>query len=89
MKKELVNVILFSLTLLVVISSCKSTKNSGDKGDALVSHIDSTVKAGTDFFQYANGLWFKKNPIPASEQSNGIFQLIQDTINAQVRNICE
>ena len=89
MKKELVNVILFSLSLLVAISSCKSTKNSGDKGDALVSHIDSTVKAGTDFFQYANGLWFKKNPIPASEQSNGIFQLIQDTINAQVRNICE
>jgi len=89
MKKELVNVILFSLTLLVAFTSCKKTKNSVVKGDTLASHIDSTTKAGTDFFQYANGLWFKQNPIPASEQSNGIFQLVQDTINSQVRKICE
>jgi len=89
MKKELVNVILISLTLLVAFTSCKKTKNSVVKGDTLASHIDSTTKAGTDFFQYANGLWFKQNPIPASEQSNGIFQLVQDTINSQVRKICE
>jgi Predicted metalloendopeptidase len=57
--------------------------------DPLVSHIDSTVKPGDDFFMYANGQWFKQNPIPANESSNGIFQLIQDTINAQIKNICE
>jgi putative endopeptidase len=57
--------------------------------DPLVAHIDSTVKPGDDFFLYANGKWFKENPIPASEQSNGIWQLIQDTINAQIRTICE
>jgi len=57
--------------------------------DPLVSHIDTTVRPGEDFFLYANGKWFKENPIPASEQSNGLWQLIQDTINAQIRNICE
>jgi len=57
--------------------------------DALVSHIDTTVKPGDDFFLYANGRWFKENPIPESEQSNGLWELIRDTINAQVRNICE
>ncbi len=57
--------------------------------DPLVSHIDKTVKPGDDFFLYANGKWFKENPIPPSEQSNGLWQLIQDTINAQVRSICE
>jgi len=65
---------------LMVTTSCK---------DALAAHIDSTAKAGDDFFQYANGKWFKQNPIPASEQSNGIFQLVQDTVNAQIRQICE
>ncbi|MBP1613016.1 MAG: Neprilysin [Bacteroidetes bacterium] len=70
-------------------TSCKQGKSSIEKGDALASHIDSTTKAGDDFFQFANGKWFKENPIPASEQSNGIFQLVQDTINAQVRKICE
>ena len=57
--------------------------------DALVSHIDSTIKAGDDFFLFANGKWFRQNPIPANEQDNGIFQLVQDTINSQVRHICE
>ena len=75
--------------MTTALTSCKQGKNSAGNGDALASHIDSTAKAGNDFFQYANGSWFKQNPIPASEQSNGIFQLIQDTINAQVRKICE
>src|SRR5258706_1853182 len=60
-----------------------------DATDPLVSHIDTSVKPGEDFFLYANGKWFKENPIPASEQSNGLWQLIQDTINAQVRDVCE
>jgi putative endopeptidase len=89
MKKNLFNMSLCALILITTATSCKQTKFSADKGDALAVHIDSTVKAGDDFFQYANGKWFKQNPIPASEQSNGIFQLIQDTINAQVRKICE
>ena len=75
--------------MTTALTSCKQGKNFTENGDALASHIDSTTKAGQDFFQYANGNWFKQNPIPPSEQSNGIFQLIQDTINAQVRKICE
>jgi len=57
--------------------------------DPLVAHIDSTVKPEDDFFLFANGKWFKENPIPTSEQSNGIWQLVQDTINAQICTICE
>jgi putative endopeptidase len=69
--------------------SCTNVKKTEQTSDALVSHIDSTVKPGDDFFLFANGKWFKEHPIPASEQNNGLWQLIQDTINAQVRNICE
>jgi putative endopeptidase len=79
---------LFIPVIIIAISSCKQTKKV-QVPDALVSHIDSTIKAGDDFFLFANGRWFRQNPIPASEQSNGIFQLIQDTINAQVRHVCE
>jgi Predicted metalloendopeptidase len=57
--------------------------------DPLVVHIDTTVQPGDDFFQYANGRWFKENPIPASEAYNGLWRLIQDTINAQIRIMCE
>ncbi len=75
------------IATVALIISCQ--KNETRKPDALVAHIDSTVKPGDDFFLFANGKWFKENPIPASEQSNGLWQLIQDTINAQIRNVCE
>lgn len=77
-----------SFILMASMPSCKSIEKS-EGPDALASHIDTTVVPGDDFFAYANGAWFKQNPIPASEQSNGIFQLVQDTVNAQIRQICE
>jgi len=86
--KKLFFISLLAIFAVIAISSCKQKKESNGK-DALVSHIDSTVKAGDDFFLYANGKWFKQNPIPASEAMNGVWQLIQDTINAQVRKVCE
>ena len=86
--KKLLSVSMLVILTIIGLSSCHQLKK--DQGnDALLAHIDSTVKPGTDFFQYANGKWFKQNPIPASEQSNGIWQLIQDTINAQIRKVCE
>ena len=88
MKKNVLSILICSFILLVVLISCKKTTDTAFN-DPLVSHIDTTIKAQNDFFEYANGRWFKQNPIPASEQSNGIFQLIQDTINTQIRKICE
>jgi putative endopeptidase len=73
--------------ILSCSSDHKSIRKSGP--DALASHIDKTVKPGDDFFNYANGTWFRENPIPANEPSNGSWQLKQDTINAQIRAICE
>jgi putative endopeptidase len=84
--------VLHLLMVLFVIGlfSCKTNhNNSGKERDPLASHIDSTIRPGDDFFLFANGSWFKQNPIPSSEPSNGIFQVIQDTINAQIHNICE
>ena len=88
MKKYILPAILLAAFSIAI--SCSPTSSENDEGpDSLVSHIDSTVTPGDDFFRYANGQWFKENPIPASEQYNGIFQIIQDTVNAQVQNICE
>jgi putative endopeptidase len=81
--------LLLILSGLFMVTSChkKTAKQAGP--DPLISHIDSAVKPGDDFFHFANGRWFNENPIPASESSNGLWQMIQDTINAQVRNLCE
>lgn len=81
----------FSLFLLLItIISCKNNQHdSANSVDELALHIDSTINPGDDFFSYANGKWFKLNPIPASENANGLWKTIQDTINASIMQICE
>jgi len=78
-----------SFVLILLTSSLSSSFGQPVRIDPLVAHIDSTVRPGDDFFLFANGRWFKENPIPPSEQSNGIFLIVQDTINAQIRTLCE
>lgn len=78
------------LTAAAVASLAACSKKETPAGpDPLVVNRDTTVSPAEDFFMYANGGWFKKHPIPASDRSNGIFRTIQDTVNAQVRKICE
>lgn len=56
--------------------------------DPLVAHIDTTVRPQDDFWSFANGQWFKENPIPSSEKENGIFTIVADTVKAQVLELC-
>jgi len=75
--------------IIALFASCANTSAKIGEKDALAMHIDSTIRPGDDFFLFANGKWFKEHPIPASEQSNGLWQMIQDTINDQVLSICK
>ena len=79
------------LLILIVASlnflSCN--KKEVELSDPLVTNRDTLVNPADDFFKYANGGWFKNNPIPSTEQSNGIFRTIADTINNQIKQICE
>jgi putative endopeptidase len=79
-------IVIFGL-LFATIVGCK--KNETAFVDPLLTNRDTTVNPADDFFSYANGGWFKKHPIPSTEKSNGIFRMIQDTINNQIKNICE
>jgi putative endopeptidase len=64
-------------------------KKEADFNDPLVSNRDTLVNPAENFFLYANGGWFKNHPIPSTEKSNGIFRTIGDTINNQIKQICE
>ncbi|TBX70343.1 M13 family peptidase [Flavobacterium silvisoli] len=75
-----------AFTALLVVSC---NKKEIQFEDPLITNRDTTVSPTEDFFHYANGGWFKKHPIPDSESSNGIFRMIGDTINAQIKDICE
>ena len=81
--KKLIILAIASLQLM----SCN--KKEADFIDPLVSNRDTLVNPAENFFLYANGGWFKNNPIPSTEKSNGIFRTIGDTINNQIKQICE
>lgn len=43
------------------------------------ANMDTTVNPADDFFMYANGNWFKNNPIPATETRWGSFNTLEES----------
>lgn len=78
-------------TLVLSTYSCKTKMKDGDKkkGDVLAVNLDTTVKPGEDFFQYANGGWIKTNPIPNEQSSWGIGNLVYEENLKRLREISE
>lgn len=76
----------------VLLQACRSKNENNttvDSTNPLLSNIDSTVNPADDFFYFANGNWLKNNPIPETENYNGIFKMVRDSINNIVKEICE
>ena len=69
--------LLLSALLLTLISICEAQKKTPD---FLAANINTSVLPSTNFFEYANGGWIKKTPIPAGEGGWGIGNLVQEEI---------
>lgn len=82
--------ILFACITFAGIISCNNNdKASTPKADVLITDIDSSVNPATDFFDYANGGWIKKNPIPGDLSSWGIGQLVNEENLKRLRELSE
>lgn len=84
------NSLKFTILLLLIggiFHSC--SKKEAAFADPLLTNRDTTFNPADDFYNYSNNGWFKKNPIKESESSIGIWKSIQDTINSQIKQICE
>jgi putative endopeptidase len=82
----------FACTIITGIISCNSndkTATSIEKPDILAANLDSTVSPGADFFDYANGGWIKRNPIPADQSSWSIGHLVIEENLKRLREISE
>ena len=54
-----------------------------------VSNLDKTCQPCTDFYQYANGGWLAKNPIPAAFSSWGVAEVLEEKNRALLREVLE
>lgn len=84
--------LILPVAAVAMLSACNdagTSQQGGQKGDILKANLDSTVNPADDFFEYANGAWLKANPIPASESSWGIAQLVNEELYERKRKISE
>jgi Predicted metalloendopeptidase len=79
-----------SVAVAMLLGSCKSEeKKESNKPDILITNMDSTVNPADDFFEYANGGWTKKNPIPEEETNWGIAHLVRNELYDRLKHINE
>jgi Predicted metalloendopeptidase len=53
------------------------------------ANMDTSVSACTDFFEYANGGWIKRNPVPPAFSQWGGFSELSESNNAALMTILE
>jgi len=77
------------LCVVAALSPVSGRATEAPPQDFLRANMDTSVDPGKDFFDYANGGWLARNPIPASESSWGIGNLVEDQLRLSLRSINE
>ena len=54
-----------------------------------LSGAELATKPGDDFFRYCNGAWYDRTVIAPDRDANGIDRVLEDRIEAQVREVLE
>jgi len=78
-----------AIAFIAACSPSVTTTSAPAQTDFLRANIDTTVNPGDDFFQYANGGWLKRNPIPNTESGWGIGNVVREQLYLNLRRINE
>jgi len=81
---------MFSLALCLALSLCAaSAQQAAPQHGIAVSHMDTSINPGDDFFRYTNGEWLKTTELPADRGRIGVFSALDDLSNKRVVGIIE
>ncbi|WP_315566438.1 M13 family metallopeptidase [Hoylesella pleuritidis] len=53
------------------------------------ANLNTSVKPGNDFYEYAAGGWMKTHPLDAEHSMNGAFVDLQESVQKQIRSLIE
>ena len=73
---------------MMTIAASNLTGNAQTMGIKL-ENMDTTVKPGTDFYQYACGGWIKNNPLRPEFSRYGSFDVVAEENQKRIREIIE
>ena len=75
---------------IVALASCNTPQKEGVKIAAInPANMDTTVAAGTDFYEYACGGWIKNNPLKPEYARFGTFDQLLENNQEQLRVLIE
>ena len=76
--------ILLMMTMAASLTACNQ-QTTGLK----LENMDTSVKPGTDFYQYACGGWIKNNPLKPEYSSYGSFDVVVEENQKRIRELIE
>jgi len=76
---------------VTAVTACKQKTGEEAKRSSFLDKagMDTTAKPGDNFFEYANGTWFKTVKIPPSENGWGSFYVVDDDNVKHLREILD
>jgi len=82
------------LTAMLIIGLAISVFAEGKDGNKVEKAIDkqnmdTTVKAGDNFYEYVNGGWIKSHPIPPEYSQYGAFTILYEDNQKKLRSLIE
>src|ERR1700712_3489921 len=86
-KRFFTKIILMGTIGTILFGACKNQDKNYAATDEVFKNMDTTVKPGDNFFQYANGGWLKKNPIPPAYAAWGIGNVVQEELRDRLKKI--
>jgi putative endopeptidase len=83
-----------AIVLACIFGFSLSPNLRADEAKTLVSGVDranfdTSIKPGDNFFQYVNGAWIERNPIPGEYSRWGAFPKLRDDNLAALRELIE
>jgi endothelin-converting enzyme/putative endopeptidase len=82
----------FSFCVLICVAAAISVQGQNGAQEShgiTLSHMDSSVKPGDNFYDFANGGWLKATEIPADRPSIGVFTALDVVSNQRTHDLIE
>ena len=82
------------LPMTIGFVSCSDKDNGGEEPPKQstgidINNLDPTVRPADDFYQFANGGWMVKNPLPAAYSRYGTFDQLEEENTTRIKAILD